>query len=59
MVISIVRANGADICYASMALVCALIPFAAAVTIKRFSDFFEAAGVTYGILMGILVYIAL
>ena len=59
LVISIVHANGAEICYSSMALACALIPFAAAVTIKRFSDFFEAAGVTYGILMGILVYIAL
>lgn len=59
LVISIMGANGFGICYASMALACALIPFAAAVTIKRVSDFFEAAGFTYGILMGLLVYIAL
>ena len=59
LVLSIMRVNSANICYASMALVCGLIPYVAAVTIKRFSDFFEAAGVVYGILMGILVYIAL
>lgn len=59
LVISITGANGFGICYASLALACGLIPFAAAVTIKRVSDFFEATGVTYGILMGILVYIAL
>ena len=59
LVISILRANGTGICYASMALACGIIPFAAAVTIKRFSDFFEAAGVVCGLLMGILVYIAL
>ena len=59
LVISIIRGSGSEICFASMALACGLIPFAAAVTIKRFSDFFEAAGVVYGTLMAILVYIAL
>ena len=59
LVISIMRVNSANICYASMAVICGMIPYFAAVTIKRFSDFFEFAGVVYGILMGILVYIAL
>ena len=59
LVISIMRANGTNICYASMALACGVIPFAAAVTVKRFSDLFEAAGFAYGTLMAILVYIAL
>ena len=59
LVISIMHANSSDICYASLALACGLIPYCAAVTIKRFSDFFELAGAVYGILMGILVYIVL
>ena len=59
LVISIIRGSGSEICFASMALACGLIPFAAAVTIKRYSDFFEAAGVVYGTTMAILVYIAL
>lgn len=59
LVISIMRGFGSEICYASMALACGIIPFAAAVTIKRFSDFFEATGVVFGTLMAVLVYIAL
>ncbi|MBO4449578.1 MAG: hypothetical protein J5777_03245 [Clostridiales bacterium] len=59
LVISIMRGNGMNICYASMALACGVLPFVAAVTIKRFSDFFEATGFVYGTLMAILVYIAL
>lgn len=46
-------------CYAAMALACGVIPFVAAVTVKRFSDFFEATGFVYGTLMAILVFIAL
>ena len=57
--VSILRGYGSEICYASMALACGIIPFAASVTIKRFSDFFEATGVVFGTLMAILVYIAL
>ncbi|MBE7071053.1 MAG: hypothetical protein E7386_11245 [Ruminococcaceae bacterium] len=59
LVLSIMRGNGMNICYASMALACGVLPFVAAVTIKRFSDFFEAVGFVYGTLMAILVYIAL
>ena len=59
LVISILRGSGSEICFASMALACGMIPYASAVIIKRFSDFFEAAGVVYGTLMAILVYIAL
>ena len=35
------------------------LPFAAAVTVKRISDFFESAGFVFGTLMAFLVYIAL
>ncbi len=59
LVVSVMRANSSDICYSSLALACGLIPYCAAVTIKRYSDFFEMSGAVYGILMGILVYIAL
>lgn len=59
LVISIMRGSGSEMCYASMALACGIVPFVSAVTIKRFSDFFEATGVVFGMLMGILVYIAL
>ena len=59
LVLSIVRSDSSLICYSSMALACGILPFVSAVTIKRFSDYFEAAGVAYGILMGILVFIAL
>ncbi|MBO4681429.1 MAG: hypothetical protein J5623_05955 [Clostridiales bacterium] len=59
LVISIMRENGTNTCYAAMALACGVIPFVAAVTVKRFSDFFEATGFVYGTLMAILVFIAL
>ena len=59
LAVSVFRTNIPDLCYTSLALACGVIPYAAAVTVKRFSDFFEAAGVVYGILMGILVYVAL
>ena len=59
MAVSIVRGNISNVCYALLALACAALPFAAAVTVKRISDFFESAGFVFGTLMAFLVYIAL
>ena len=58
LAVSVIRSNGSDMCYALSALACGVIPFAAAVTVKRISDFFESAGFVYGTLMAILVYTA-
>lgn len=59
LAVSVIRSNGSNMCYALSALACGVIPFAAAVTVKRISDFFESAGFVYGTLMAILVYTAL